>query len=189
MRKWATDLFLFLLSSLVVSNQPISKIKAPIVSQSCTIQRESAQLVCVTLWNFHLLLIYSRLLLGVLTKPDRIPSGETGNWLAFIRNEKEHLTNGWYAVKQPGSQAIEQGITWAEAREQEDTFFATESGWCDLDQIYQKYLRTSNLVARLSEILSDLISKRFFFHYFIFKSCIIPLTDLVQTSRNPQWIR
>ena len=98
----------------------------------------------------------------MLTKPDRIPSGEAENWLSFIRNEKEHLTNGWYAVKQPGSQAIDKGITWAEAREQEDTFFASESGWCDLDPIYHKYLRTSNLVARLCEILSDLISKRFF---------------------------
>lgn len=113
--------------------------------------------------NFISCSIIYDLLLGVLTKPDRIPSGETGNWLSFIRNEKEQLANGWYAVKQPGSQAIEQGITWEQAREQEDIFFATESGWCDLDPIYKKYLRTSNLVSRLSEILSDLISKRFFF--------------------------
>lgn len=136
------------------------------------IQRDGAQLVCATLWKFHLLLNYSQSPLGVLTKPDRIPSGEAGNWLSFIRNEKETLTNGWYAVKQPGSQAIEQGITWAEAREQEDRFFATESGWCDLDLIYQKYLRTSNLVARLSEILSDLISKRFL-STVILRSCML----------------
>ena len=142
------------------------------------IQRGSVQLVCATLWKSHLLLIYSQLLLGVLTKPDRIPSGEAGNWLSFIRNEKEPLANGWYAVKQPGSQAIEKGITWTEAREQEDSFFATESGWCDLDLIYQKYLRTSNLVARLSEILSDLISKRYL-SVVIFRSCVLySLTDL-----------
>jgi hypothetical protein len=151
-----------------VSDQPILKIRAPIVSQNCTIQRENEQLVCTPLWKFsitvQLLIITTSL--GVLTKPDRIPSGETGNWLSFIRNEKEHLTNGWYAVKQPGSQAIEKGITWAEAREQEDRFFASESGWTDLDPIYHKYLRTSKLVARLSEILSDLISKRFFFQSF-----------------------
>ncbi|KAF8805202.1 hypothetical protein BYT27DRAFT_7258310 [Phlegmacium glaucopus] len=97
---------------------------------------------------------------GVLTKPDRIPAGEAENWLSFIRSERELLTNGWYAVKQPGSKAIESGITWEQAREEEDRFFATEPGWSDLDTIYQKYLRTTNLVARLSEILSDLISKR-----------------------------
>ena len=147
---------------LSVSDQPISKIKAPIASQSCMIRRGSAQLVCASCGDFISCSITHNYLLGVLTKPDRIPSGETGNWLSFIRNEKEHLTNGWYAVKQPGSQAIERGITWEQAREQEDIFFATESGWCDLDPIYHKYLRTSNLVARLCEILSDLISKRFF---------------------------
>ena len=170
-----------------MSDQPISKIRALTVSQNCMIQRGSAQLVCTTLWKSYILLEYSQLLLGVLTKPDRIPSGETGNWLSFIRNEKEHLTNGWYAVKQPGSQAIEKGITWAEAREQEDTFFASESGWCDLDPIYHKYLRTSNLVARLSEILSDLISKRFSFNrHHILIMHAYSLTDLAQTSRNSQ---
>ena len=122
--------------------------------------------------------------IGVLTKPDRIPSGETGNWLTFIRNEKEQLTNGWYAVKQPGSQAIEKGITWAEAREQENIFFESESGWCDLDPIYHKYLRTSNLVSRLVEILSDLISKRFLSRL-SYSDCM--LTDRsLQTSRDPK---
>ena len=186
MRKWDTCLFLFSLLSIIVSDQPISKIRARIVSQNCMTQRGSEQLVCAALlWKVHIYLQITSL--GVLTKPDRIPSGEAGNWLSFIRNEKEHLTNGWYAVKQPGSLAIEQGITWAEAREQEDTFFASESGWCDLDPIYHKYLRTPNLVARLCEILSDLISKRFFLsnrHMHGYS-----LTDPVQTSRNPQWIR
>lgn len=98
-------------------------------------------------------------IIGVLTKPDRIPTGEVANWLPFIRNEKEPLENGWYCVKQPGSEAIKLGITWAQARKEEELFFA---GWSDgLDPVYMKYLTTSNLVERLSLILSDLISKRF----------------------------
>lgn len=103
-------------------------------------------------------------LLGVLTKPDRIPMGEITNWLPFIRNEKEPLQNGWYCVKQPSSKEITMGITWAQAREEEKIFFA---GWSDeLDAVYNKYLTTSNLVERLSLILSDLISKRFIFPSF-----------------------
>ena len=87
------------------------------------------------------------------------------NWLPFIRNEKEPLQNGWYCVKQPGSKAIELGITWAQARKEEETFFA---GWSEeLDAVYYKYLTTSSLVERLSLILSDLISKRFLFPCFI----------------------
>lgn len=97
---------------------------------------------------------------GVLTKPDRIPVGEEANWLPFIRNEKEPLENNWYCVKQPSSNDIRQKITWTEARQREDEYFSMTAPWSDLDTMYQKYLRTSNLVERLSSILSDLISKR-----------------------------
>jgi hypothetical protein len=50
-------------------------------------------------------------ILGVLTKPDRIPTGEEANWIPFIRNEKETLENNWYCVKQPSSSDIKLGIT------------------------------------------------------------------------------
>ena len=99
-------------------------------------------------------------ILGVLTKPDRIPIGEETNWIPFIRNEKETLENNWYCVKQPSSNDIKSGITWSQARQREQDFFAMTPPWSELDAVYQKYLKTSNLVDRLSSILSDLISKR-----------------------------
>ncbi|KAF8991459.1 P-loop containing nucleoside triphosphate hydrolase protein [Cyathus striatus] len=98
--------------------------------------------------------------IGVLTKPDRIPVGEESRWLPFIRNEKDSLDNGWYCVKQPGSNEIKKGITWAEARAQENEFFSMTAPWSELEAIHKKYLRTINLVDRLSAILSDLILKR-----------------------------
>ncbi|KAF9558114.1 hypothetical protein CPC08DRAFT_639388 [Agrocybe pediades] len=98
--------------------------------------------------------------IGVLTKPDRIPMGEEPNWLPFIRNEKEPLVNNWFCVKQPSSNDLKANLTWEQARKREDTFFSSTAPWCELDSVYQKYLRTGNLVDRLSLILSDLISKR-----------------------------
>ncbi|KAF8216900.1 hypothetical protein K438DRAFT_2007645 [Mycena galopus ATCC 62051] len=98
--------------------------------------------------------------IGVLTKPDRIPRGEEENWLPLIRNEQETLENNWYCVKQPASQDLKNGITWEEARARENDFFTLTPPWSDLDPMYQKFLRTSNLIGRLSSILSDLISKR-----------------------------
>ncbi|KAK0460501.1 P-loop containing nucleoside triphosphate hydrolase protein [Desarmillaria tabescens] len=98
--------------------------------------------------------------IGVLTKPDRIPPGDETGWLDFIRNEREPLENNWYCVKQPSSSDIKNGITWAEARTKENEFFSMTAPWADLDPMYQRYLRTVNLVERLSNILSDLISKR-----------------------------
>ncbi|KAJ7431615.1 P-loop containing nucleoside triphosphate hydrolase protein, partial [Mycena galericulata] len=97
--------------------------------------------------------------IGVLTKPDRIPSGED-RWLHLIRNEEEILENNWYCVKQPSSQDLKEGTTWDDARARENEFFASKPPWSNLEPMYQKYLRTSNLVVRLSSILSDLISKR-----------------------------
>jgi GTP-binding protein EngB required for normal cell division len=97
---------------------------------------------------------------GVLTKPDRISAGDEENWLSFIRNEREPLTNNWFCVKQPSSASLKLGITWKEARAQEDEFFSMTTPWSEMDTTYQKYLRTRNLVERLSIILSDLIAKR-----------------------------
>lgn len=105
-------------------------------------------------------------LTGVLTKPDRIPTGEESNWISLIRNEKEPLENGWYCVKQPGSNDLKAGISWAEARKRERDFFALTEAWAELDPMYQRYLGTNNLVDRLSTILSDLISKRYVFNEF-----------------------
>ncbi|RXW23705.1 hypothetical protein EST38_g2163 [Candolleomyces aberdarensis] len=98
--------------------------------------------------------------IGVLTKPDRIPEGEQNHWLPFIRNEREPLDNNWYCVKQPSSSDIKQNITWDEARKREDDYFSMTPPWNELDTIYLKYLRTRNLVERLSSVLSDLIAKR-----------------------------
>ncbi|KAJ7813927.1 P-loop containing nucleoside triphosphate hydrolase protein [Mycena olivaceomarginata] len=78
--------------------------------------------------------------IGVLTKPDRIPRGDEESWLPLIH--------------------LKQGVTWEEARARENDFFTLTPPWSGLDPMYQKYLRTSNLIGRLSSILSDLISKR-----------------------------
>ncbi|KAJ6458250.1 P-loop containing nucleoside triphosphate hydrolase protein [Mycena sanguinolenta] len=115
--------------------------------------------------------------IGVLTKPDRIPRGDEDNWLPLIRNEQEPLENNWYCVKQPSSQDIKQGITWEEARSRENDFFSLTPPWSELDPLYQKYLRTSNLIDRLSSILSDLISKRL-------PQIQIELENTIQKTRN-----
>ncbi|KAJ7889632.1 P-loop containing nucleoside triphosphate hydrolase protein [Mycena leptocephala] len=80
----------------------------------------------------------------------RSPRGDEENWLPLIRNEQETLENNWYCVKQPSSRDLKQG----------NDFFCLTPPWSELDHLYQKYLRTSNLTDRLSSILSHLICKR-----------------------------
>ncbi|EAU91841.2 myxovirus resistance 1 [Coprinopsis cinerea okayama7 len=98
--------------------------------------------------------------IGVLTKPDRIPTGEESSWLPYILGDREVLENNWYCVKQPSSNDLKKNMTWEEARQAEDVFFSTTAPWSELDSCYHRYLRTSNLVEQLSFVLSDLINKR-----------------------------
>lgn len=89
----------------------------------------------------------------MLTKPDRAPVGDEDRWShSFVAT--------WYCVKQPDSRALRGGITWNGARQAEDEFSSSTPPWSSLEGVYQKYIGTSNLTKRLSEILSDLVSKR-----------------------------
>jgi hypothetical protein len=114
---------------------------------------------------------------GVLTKPDRIPAGEEQSWLKFIRNEKEPLQNKWFCVKQPASNDLKNNWTWEHARMKEDEFFAATSPWNELEAMYVRYLRTKNLVERLSQVLSDLIAKTYAKHISVLRS-----------ERNSLWV-
>jgi len=80
--------------------------------------------------------------------------------LRFIRNDAEPLANGWFTVKQPGSNDLKTGITWADARAQEQHFFTSTAPWSSAETYCQKRFGTRNLTESLSKILSDLIKRR-----------------------------
>ncbi|KAF7326762.1 hypothetical protein MVEN_02595200 [Mycena venus] len=102
--------------------------------------------------------------IGVLTKPDR-----TSSFLSLVGSLKQYrLAEFLQAMKRAGYRSFATsrkhskttGITWEKARARENDFFTHTPPWSKLDPTYQKYLRTTNLIDRLSSILSDLISKR-----------------------------
>jgi hypothetical protein len=98
---------------------------------------------------------------GVLTKTDRIPRGDHDRWVPIVRNEDNTLFHGWFAVRQPDTEDIERGITWEEARAQENSFFEQTSPWAGLDPKDRQKLGTENLMRCLSRILSNLIARRY----------------------------
>jgi hypothetical protein len=71
------------------------------------------------------------------------------------------LKNGWFAVKQPDSKTLKAGVSWGRAREMENEFFMSQMPWSALDSDHQRRLRTNNLTDCLSQILSELITKRY----------------------------
>ncbi|KAH9965473.1 P-loop containing nucleoside triphosphate hydrolase protein [Russula dissimulans] len=101
--------------------------------------------------------------IGVLTKPDRIPTGEEDSWIRMIQGQHgddEHGGIEYFSVKNPDSQDVKQGISYEEARKKETDFFSTKEPWSSLDWLYQRRLGTQKLVRRLSEVLPNLIAKR-----------------------------
>ncbi|KIJ53715.1 hypothetical protein M422DRAFT_42801 [Sphaerobolus stellatus SS14] len=97
--------------------------------------------------------------IGVLTKPDRIPEGETGKWISLIRNERSALAHGWFCVKQLSSAELEKKLSFEEARRLGEEFFKNRP-WSNLETTYQRQLGTAALTKSLSQHLLDLIAKR-----------------------------
>jgi hypothetical protein len=64
--------------------------------------------------------------------------GAHGPWLRLLCNENLHdekqaLSKGYYAVKNPGQKQLNDGITFKEARESEDIFFRTDANWSQVE--------------------------------------------------------
>ncbi|KIO22290.1 hypothetical protein M407DRAFT_216692, partial [Tulasnella calospora MUT 4182] len=97
--------------------------------------------------------------LGVLTKVDRIQPGDEDRWLKILRGEELVLRNGWYCVKQRGPKELESGVTWEDAKTQEQTFFTTEAPWCDLGDSLSGRVGSEALSSELGRILSKLVSR------------------------------
>jgi len=98
--------------------------------------------------------------IGVLTKPDRISTGDEGVWISKIQRGCKGGGIEYFSVKNPDSQEIRDGITYEQARKKEAVFFTTKAPWSNLEWLYQRRLGTDKLTARLGQLLSSLISRR-----------------------------
>ena len=108
----------------------------------------------------------------MLTKPDRIPSGEEENWIKLIKNERAPLVNGWFCVKQPSSMELkEEGLTFEEARRRGEAYFEN-APWSTIDPHHRKKLGTQALTRKLHEYLVTLISTRLNVSYQILFFCL-----------------
>ncbi|KIM31799.1 hypothetical protein M408DRAFT_327224 [Serendipita vermifera MAFF 305830] len=95
----------------------------------------------------------------VLTKPDRIASGEHDRWLRILTNEQDRYKHGWFCVKQRDQLELEKKISWGDARDNEYNFFAHEYPWNGLDKDSKSRLGTPCLTRALGTKLYELISK------------------------------
>jgi hypothetical protein len=67
----------------------------------------------------------------------------------------------WFCVKCPDSEAIQSGITWEKAREEESSWFSNKTPWSTLEGPSRDRLGAENLTRCLSDKLCELIADRF----------------------------
>ncbi|KAG8958380.1 hypothetical protein FRC03_009191 [Tulasnella sp. 419] len=97
---------------------------------------------------------------GVLTKVDRIEPGTSLRWVNILKNRDNQLKNGWFCVKQPSARELEAGISWEDARDNEDAFFRLHEPWASLNSMYRRRMGSIALSEHLSTLLSDLVSQK-----------------------------
>ncbi|RPA91160.1 P-loop containing nucleoside triphosphate hydrolase protein [Choiromyces venosus 120613-1] len=98
--------------------------------------------------------------IGALTKPDTVGPGEYGQWINILRGHSHRLKHGYFVTKQPNQEQLVQGITHAQAREQEAEFFANTEPWkTELTDLKERF-GTMALQSYLSKELGELIKKR-----------------------------
>ncbi|EUC48572.1 hypothetical protein COCMIDRAFT_34056 [Bipolaris oryzae ATCC 44560] len=99
--------------------------------------------------------------IGVLTKPDRLPAGSRHDKLKEVFDQKRFaLGYGYFVVKNPGQDEINQGISHREARTREEHFFREDTTWSSTFKAYEEYFGTLNLQAFLSKTLAEQMIKR-----------------------------
>ncbi len=95
---------------------------------------------------------------GVLTKPDTLSSGSTkarSMWLEVLEGRRHSLRHGYYCTRQPDDDERTRGITGADARAAELSFFQSTAPWSG--STHQHRFGTANLVQNLSSLLTHII--------------------------------
>ncbi|KAL9585363.1 MAG: hypothetical protein Q9212_001571 [Teloschistes hypoglaucus] len=92
--------------------------------------------------------------IGVLTKPDRVQSGESmSQWIDILNEKKFRLGNGYYVVKNNPDPTVSHTV----ARQEEDDFFSQSEPWAKSLCVHQNHFGTMKLQRTLSKLLTEQI--------------------------------
>src|SRR6266436_562471 len=95
-----------------------------------------------------------------MTKPDMLTLGSTKArdlWLDVIEGRRHPLAHGYYCTRQPDDAERSGGITSANARIAESTYFNDTSPWST--SVHKHRFGTNNLISTLSTLLVQIIKE------------------------------
>ncbi|KAL8967444.1 MAG: hypothetical protein Q9183_002916 [Haloplaca sp. 2 TL-2023] len=91
---------------------------------------------------------------GVLTKPDRVQSGESlAQWIDILNGKKFRLGQGYYVVKNNPDPEVSHSV----ARQEEEQFFSESSPWATDLNMHSQRFGTIKLQSVLSKTLAEQI--------------------------------
>ncbi|KAL8642029.1 MAG: hypothetical protein Q9228_001240 [Teloschistes exilis] len=92
--------------------------------------------------------------IGVLTKPDRVQSGESmSQWIDILNERKFKLGHGYYVIKNNPDPTVNHAI----ARQEEEEFFSQSEPWAKSLCAHQNRFGTLKLQRTLSKLLTEQI--------------------------------
>ncbi|PIL25641.1 transporter [Ganoderma sinense ZZ0214-1] len=100
--------------------------------------------------------------IGVLTKPDTIPSGsieKRKQWVDILLGKEHPTKHGYFCTRQPDDAERAKRLSSADARAAEKRFFDEEETWSQLS--CRERLGTENLLKTMSDLLSQMMQKSF----------------------------
>jgi len=124
---------------------------------------------------------------GVMTKPDMLTIGSTKArdlWLDVIEGRRHSLTHGYYCTRQPDDAERSRGITSADARVAESTYFKDTSPWST--SVHKHRFGTNNLISTLSTLLVQIIKDTYVVWYLLPGRNNPMFVTPLQASKSPR---
>lgn len=94
--------------------------------------------------------------IGVLTKPDTVEAGCHDQYFDVLTGKRFPLRLGYFVVKNPSQQELNEGISRSQAKLREKQFFSTQPPWCNVDTTMRN-VGADLLTRKLSELLREKI--------------------------------
>lgn len=88
--------------------------------------------------------------IAVLTKPDMIDPGAEGETIAVLTNQRKPLTLGYVMLRNRNQREVAEGISTAEARRREASFFESSPAFSQVDR---SLLGVEQLTSKLTSVL------------------------------------
>lgn len=97
--------------------------------------------------------------IGVLTKPDRLPTGDPlSAWYSVLAGGTFAVGHGYFVTKQPSQNQLDVGMTHDQARQAENNYFSREP-WTTTFSLFEERFGTRQLQAALSQKLTRQIQQ------------------------------